>query len=117
MSSSPQPKASLLKHFLKGSFYRPRNASLLSSPPSFTLSRHNYADTPDDAPGITPDRRKNAWGVAWNGLETALRLLESCACTCPPLKSVISGLVACLDLAQVSYFFIDLTYFKVSDYT
>jgi hypothetical protein len=34
---------------------------------------------------------------------TALRLLEKSADAFPPLKSAVGGLVACLDLAQVSY--------------
>jgi len=34
---------------------------------------------------------------------TALRLLEKSADAFPPLKSAVSGLVACLDLAQVSH--------------
>jgi hypothetical protein len=52
--------------------------------------------------GLKPsDKLKNAWGVAWNGLETALRVLERSADACPLLKSVLGGLIACLDLAQV----------------
>jgi hypothetical protein len=43
--------------------------------------------------------------VAWKGLETALRLLERSADAFPPLKSALSGLVACLDLTQVNYCF------------
>ncbi|KAJ7782078.1 WD40-repeat-containing domain protein [Mycena olivaceomarginata] len=46
------------------------------------------------------DKLKKAWGMAWNGLETALRLLEKSADACPPLKSAVGGLVACLDLTQ-----------------
>ena len=41
--------------------------------------------------------------AAWGTLETALRLLEKSADACPPLKSAVGGLVACLDLTQVSY--------------
>jgi hypothetical protein len=46
-----------------------------------------------------------AGSVAWKGLETALRLLEKSAGAFPPLKSALSGLVACLDLTQVNYCF------------
>jgi hypothetical protein len=46
-----------------------------------------------------------AGNVAWKGLETALRLLERSADAFPPLKSAVGGLVACLDLTQVSYYF------------
>jgi len=59
------------------------------------------------------DKRKNAWGVAWNGLETALRVLEKGADACPPLKSVLGWLIACLDLAQVRYGFGFIILFRV----
>ena len=48
------------------------------------------------------DRLAKAGVVAWKSLETALRLLEKSADACPPLKSVVGGLVACLDLTHVS---------------
>ena len=51
----------------------------------------------------TSDKLKEAWSVTWSGLETALRLLAKSADAFPPLKSAVSGLVACLDLAQVGY--------------
>ena len=51
----------------------------------------------------TSDELKKAWGVTWSVLETALRLLAKSADAFPPLKSAVSGLVACLDLAQVAY--------------
>jgi hypothetical protein len=38
-----------------------------------------------------------------NGLLTALRLLERSADAFPPLKSAVGGLIACVDLAQVSH--------------
>ena len=44
--------------------------------------------------------------MAWKGLETALtRLLERSANAFPPLKAAVSGLIACLDLTQVNYYF------------
>jgi len=51
----------------------------------------------------TSNKLKKAWGVKWSALETALRLLAKSADVFPPLKSVVCGLVACLDLAQVGY--------------
>jgi len=51
----------------------------------------------------TVDLLKEIAKVAGNGLETALRLLNESADACPPLKSATSGLVACINLAQVSY--------------
>jgi len=51
----------------------------------------------------TSDKLKKAWRVTWSGLQTALRLLEKSANAFPPLQSAVSGLVACLDLAQVGY--------------
>jgi len=50
----------------------------------------------------TADKIKKAWGVTRSALVTALRLLEKSADAFPPLKSAVGGLVACLDLAQVS---------------
>ena len=41
--------------------------------------------------------------AAWSGLETALRLLNKSADAFPPLKSAVGGLLACIDLAEVSY--------------
>jgi hypothetical protein len=97
----------------------PRTASLHSS-------AHSRVDTANRAPAIEKaDRSRSedhstsvrpsqhsysdalvkAGGVAWKGLETALRLLERSAGACPPLKSAVGGLVACLDLTQVNYFF------------
>jgi hypothetical protein len=49
------------------------------------------------------EKINKAWGVTRSGLLTALRLLEKSADAFPPLKSAVGGLVACLDLAQVSY--------------
>ena len=43
--------------------------------------------------------------VEWKRLDTALRFLEKSADACPPLKSAIGGLVACVDQTQVSYCF------------
>ena len=74
----------------------PRAASLHSSAPS-------RVDTANEAP--EPSQLAKAGSVAWKGLETALRLLESSAGAFPPLKLAVSGLVACLDLAQVNYCF------------
>jgi hypothetical protein len=51
----------------------------------------------------TSEKIKKAWGVTQSGLLTALRLLEMSASAFPPLRSAVGGLVACLDLAQVSY--------------
>ena len=50
----------------------------------------------------TADKIKKAWGVTRSALVTALRLLEKSGDAFPPLKSAVGGLVACLDLAQVS---------------
>jgi hypothetical protein len=49
------------------------------------------------------EKINKAWSVTQSGLLTALRLLEKSAGAFPPLKSAVGGLVACLDLAQVSY--------------
>ncbi|GJJ12146.1 hypothetical protein Clacol_006387 [Clathrus columnatus] len=43
---------------------------------------------------------KKGLGVAWNALETALRILEKSADAFPPLKSCVGGLVALLDLGE-----------------
>ena len=69
---------------------------LPTSDPSFK----QYAPDPQHN---TSDKLKKAWGMTWSGLKTALWLLEKSADVFPPLKSAVSGLVTCLDLAQVSY--------------
>jgi len=51
----------------------------------------------------TSHKIEKAWDVTRSGLMTALRLLEKSAGAFPPLKSAVGGLVACLDLAQVSH--------------
>lgn len=48
---------------------------------------------------------KEVGNGAWKALDTALRLLAQSADACPPLKSALGGLVACVDLTQVSYSF------------
>ena len=50
----------------------------------------------------TADKIRKVWGGTRSALMTALRLLEKSADAFPPLKSAVGGLVACLDLAQVS---------------
>jgi len=72
------------------------DAILPTSDPS---SKQSASDTDRN----TSDKLKKAWGVTLNGVKTALRLLERSADAFPPLKSAVGGLVACLDLAQVSY--------------
>lgn len=54
------------------------------------------------APSATRKLRK-VLNAAWSGLETALRLLEKSADACPPLKSAVGGLLACINLAEVSH--------------
>ncbi|KDR82348.1 hypothetical protein GALMADRAFT_817810 [Galerina marginata CBS 339.88] len=49
----------------------------------------------------TSDKLKTARDVTWSALKAALRLLGKSADACPPLKSAVGVLVACLDLAQV----------------
>ena len=51
----------------------------------------------------TSHKIEKAWGVTRSALMTALRLLEKSAGACPPLKSAVGGLVACLDLTQVRH--------------
>jgi len=63
-------------------------------------SQNAIAATPDTS---TQGKYKNGLGVAWHGLETALRVLEKSADAFPPLKSAVGGLVACLDVVEVSH--------------
>ena len=63
-------------------------------------SQNAIAATADTS---THGKYKNGLGVAWRGLETALRVLEKSADAFPPLKSAVGGLVACLDVVQVSH--------------
>ncbi|GJJ10930.1 hypothetical protein Clacol_005159 [Clathrus columnatus] len=55
---------------------------------------------PSDSEPKSSNKFKKGLGVAWNGLETALRILEKSADTFPPLKSFVGGLVAFLDLGE-----------------
>ena len=70
--------------------------------PLITISPQSSQQSYHPEPN-TSDKFKKAWDVARSGFETALRLLEKSTDAFPPLKSAVSGLVACLDLAQVSY--------------
>ena len=63
------------------------------------LSQDSSSTNPGDN---YSDRLVKAGSVAWKALETALRLLESSTEGCPPLKSAVGDLVACLDLTHVS---------------
>ena len=58
-------------------------------------SQHSYSDA-----------LVKAGGVAWKGLETALRLLERSADTFPPPKSAVGGLVACLNFKSGKLLFL-----------
>ena len=66
--------------------------------PSSTTS----ASVPGASSASVADKIKAIARVAGSGLETTVRLLDKSADACPPLKSAVGGLVACLDLAQVS---------------
>jgi hypothetical protein len=50
----------------------------------------------------TLDKVKEAGNTAWNGLEAALRVLETSADVFPPLKSAVGGFVSCLDIVEAS---------------
>ena len=91
-----------------------RDRSYASSHHSSVLFGTDSADKVGETPDVdqqssshpetnTADKIKKAWGVTRSALMTALRLLEKSADAFPPLKSAVGGLVACLDLAQVSY--------------
>jgi len=75
-----------------------------SSPHLPTSGRPSHAETrPSGASSAgVANKIKAIARVAGNGLETTIRLLEKSAAACPPLESAVGGLVACLDLAQVS---------------
>jgi len=75
-----------------------------SSPHLPTAGRPSYAETRPSGASSTDvaNKIKAIARVAGSGLETTVRLLEKSADACPPLKSAVGGLVACLDLAQVS---------------
>jgi len=55
----------------------------------------------DSAP-LGSDKGKDRLGVVWNGLQTALGVLKESSDVFPPLKSAVNGLVACLNVVQVS---------------
>jgi len=67
-------------------------------------SRQSSQDSIAAPPGTSLSKKyKEGLNVAWHGLETALRVLEKSADAFPPLKSAVGGLVACLDVVQVSH--------------
>jgi hypothetical protein len=89
------------------------NQPNIASPPAQTRgpigesnvsSMSNVASlaTPAAPTGTADKKLRKVWGVARSGLDTALRVLEKSADGFPPLKSVVSGLVACLDVIQAS---------------
>ncbi|KAF9528032.1 hypothetical protein CPB83DRAFT_855213 [Crepidotus variabilis] len=45
---------------------------------------------------------KGAFGLAWDGLDTALRLLKESSDAFPPLKTAVGGIVALIDLVQTT---------------
>ncbi|KAF9564487.1 WD40 repeat-like protein [Agrocybe pediades] len=77
-----------------------------SRPTSLSLS-HPSSPNPNPTPPTNyreqPEQRniiKDHGATVWKAMETALRLLKESADACPPLKSAVGGLVACLDLAK-----------------
>ncbi|KAF4613608.1 hypothetical protein D9613_008187 [Agrocybe pediades] len=60
----------------------------------------NPAKPPTAHQALQQHNLKDSAETAWKTMETALRLLEKGADACPPLKSTVGGLVACLDLAK-----------------
>ena len=108
----------------------PSSHHIVGAPPDTSTSNHlpNTADESQRPPGVPsstfpsstsepssqpaisapPDngasgKYKEGFSVAWHGLETVLRVLEKSADAFPPLKSAVGGLVACLDVVQVSH--------------
>lgn len=82
---------------------------MTSPPPSKDSVRHRFRQAirhsldvilPSSRPGSPHPVAESA---AWNGLETALRVLEKSTDALPPLKSAAAGLLACLDIIQVSH--------------
>jgi hypothetical protein len=77
---------------------------VLSSPNTGpALSTATTASLATPAAPTAANEHSEAWSVARSGLETVLRILEKSADAFPPLKSAVSGLVACLDVIQASY--------------
>ncbi|KAF4609704.1 hypothetical protein D9613_011988 [Agrocybe pediades] len=80
-----------------------RPPSTNPTPPSPNHSRPtspNSAKPPTAHQAPQQHDLKDSAKTAWKALEIALRLLEKSADACPPLKSTVGGLVACLDLAK-----------------
>jgi len=78
-------------------------SSLLGTDSADRVEGNQSQDTNFTTSQITSEKIKKAWDVTRSGLLTALRVLEKSAGAFPPLKSAVGGLVACLDLAQVSH--------------
>ena len=113
ISKSSIPPAVPVPNQSQDTLVNPRTGSLHSSAPSRVDTANKVPIEKADRPRIEecstslkPFQQSalvKAGSVAWKGLETALRLLERSADAFPPLKSAVGGLVACLDLSQVSY--------------
>ena len=50
------------------------------------------------------EKIKDGAGVVWSGIETSLKLLKECSDWNPILKSVVGGIVGCIDLVGVCIF-------------
>jgi hypothetical protein len=60
------------------------------------------------------EKIKDRAGVLWSGIETSLKLLKECSDWNPILKSVVGGVVACIDLVGVCIFshFVDIRFIE-----
>jgi hypothetical protein len=106
-SVDPSPHA----HPLTGTAISQHGVNTSHTPPAQSLPTTSTASSPRanaspslNAPRPTTSAFQNAkevGSVAWTGLETALRVLKESSDVFPPLKSAVSGLLACLDILQV----------------
>jgi hypothetical protein len=74
--------------------------------PVTNITSHSRANVPPSSkplpsPTSTFETAKDIGSVAWAGLGTALRVLKESSDAFPPLKSAVSGFLACLDVLQV----------------
>src|SRR5436190_354846 len=88
--SPPRKRDRILKLFQKTT-----GTSRDANPPPIQGHRAS-AERPTAA-----DKIKDGTGVVWSAVEASLRILNECSAWNPILKSVVGGIVACIDLVGV----------------
>jgi hypothetical protein len=81
---------------------RPLSATNITSPSRANVPPSANPPSPPTTVASALGNVKDTGSVAWVGLGSALRVLKESSDVFPPLKSAVSGLLACLDVLQVN---------------